>query len=60
MFISKSVIYLFNINKQKHIMNTLEINWKDGTTTKLVNDKVVTQKTKRTFEENLELYKNFI
>ena len=51
---------MFNINKQKHIMNTLEINWKDGTTTKLVNDKVVTQKTKRTFEENLELYKNFI
>jgi hypothetical protein len=41
-------------------MNTLEINWKDETTTKLVNDKVVTQKTKRTFEENLELYKNFI
>lgn len=41
-------------------MNTLEINWKDGTTTKLVSDKVVTQKTKRTFEENLELYKNFI
>ena len=41
-------------------MNTLEINWEDGTTTKLVNGKVVTQKTKRTFEENLELYKNFI
>ena len=28
-------------------MNTLEINWKDGTTTKLVNGKVVTQKTKK-------------
>ena len=29
-------------------MNTLEINWKDGTTTKLLNNKwIVTQKTKK-------------
>ena len=45
---------MFNINKQKHIMNTLEINWKDGTTTKSVNDKVVTQETNRTTEDILK------
>ena len=48
--------------KMKFTFNTYEVNWEDGTTTKLVNGRIVTVKTEKNInlktEQNDRIYKN--